>query len=230
MLAAGRPSADAVKAVQRSAGNAAVMASMAPLPVQRASAYVATGSRESQGLAQNFSRRYGLSSNPADVRPGETLWVIGHGHEIGSGTEAAHEILRSGFRLGHGRQVRLVVCNAGRHAAGSHASPAQNIANILQTTVHGSTVIVQHVNGSDFDLIEGAYQEFQPQGDVEDITSRMAHLSTRDATPVDEITQSMRQLTLNANGWAGHDAPGGTADIRDDGMDGLARAMRHLSI
>lgn len=203
---------------------------MTSLPVQRASAYVATGSSESKKLAQNFSSRYGLTSNPAGVRPGETLWVIGHGEEIGSGTDAAREILRAGFRPGQGRQVRLVVCNAGRRAVGAHASPAQNIANILQTTVHGSTAVVHHTWGGDYDLIEGAYQEFKPQGGVEDITSRMEHLSTRDATPMDELTHNMSQLTLNSNGWSGHDAPGGTADLRDDGVDSLTRGMQHLSI
>ncbi|MFE1801967.1 hypothetical protein ACFW9L_38190 [Streptomyces sp. NPDC059517] len=230
LLAAGRPSADALRSVQRSAGNAAAAASMAALPVQRASAYVATGSRESQTLADKLKERHGLSTDPKSVKPGEILWIIGHGSEIGDGTASANEVRRAGFRPGGGREVRLVVCNAGRRPVDAHAAPAQNIANILQTPVHGSTAMVMHVNGGDSDIIEGKFRKFMPQNPVEDITSRMSHLSTRDAGPTDELTSRMGQLTLDADGWSSHNGAGGSSSLRGDGVDAAIRGMRHLSV
>jgi hypothetical protein len=226
LMAAGHASPDAVRTLQGSAGNAAVAASRAAVPVQRRSAYVATGSRESQTLAQSFQQRYGLSSDPSRVRPGEVLWIIGHGSEIGSGRQAAQEVLDAGFRPGHGREVRLVVCNAGRRRADMHAAPAQTIANILGTTVYGSTAVVWHVPGGGTDIVEGDFHRFAPQGEVEDITSRMGHLSVRDADPMDELTNSMAHMTVNANGWMGSGGYG--MDL--DEVDSLTRGMEHLSM
>ncbi|MFS8198896.1 hypothetical protein ACLVWQ_09415 [Streptomyces sp. CWNU-52B] len=230
LLSAGHPSAGALRSVQRSAGNAAAVASMAAVPVQRASAYIATGARESQTLAENLKQRHGLSTDPKNVKPGEVLWIIGHGSEIGDGTAAANHVRQAGFRPGGGREVRLVVCNAGRRPVDSHASPAQNIANILQTTVHGSTAMVWHVPSGSDDVIEGKFTTFQPQGPVDDITSRLGHLAVKDADPADEVASRMGQMALNMNGWSSHDGEGGSADLRGDGVDSAVRGMRHLSM
>jgi hypothetical protein len=217
LLTAGHPSADAMRAVQRSAGNVAgnatAAASKAALPIQRTSAYHATSSRESQVLARNLRQRYGLSSRPRDVTHGEVLWIIGHASEIGSGTGVANEVLARGFRPGGGRQVRLVVCKAGQRASDAHAAPAQNIANILRTTVQGSTTLVLHATGSNgrrgLDIIEGNFHSFAPQSRMEDITSRMGHLSVRDAEPMDDLTAQMGNLNMNPNGWTTYNGGAG---------------------
>ncbi|WP_408055332.1 eCIS core domain-containing protein [Streptomyces paludis] len=57
----------------QNASDPASAASTAAAPIQRRSAYIATGAGESVALAQNFRNRYGLSSDLAGVRPGEVL-------------------------------------------------------------------------------------------------------------------------------------------------------------
>ncbi|MFB4193490.1 hypothetical protein [Streptomyces carpaticus] len=211
--------------MQRAAGNATAVASMGTaVPVQRISACVTTPSNESQVLADALRERYGLSSDPSKVQPGEVLYIIGHGSEIGSGESAARKVLYAGFRPGYGREVRLVVCSAGRRPADRHSSPAQTIANFLQTPVLASTTLVRHVPGEGWGIIEGDCVRFRPQRPVEDITSRMRHLSVRDPDPVDDVTADMRYMTLNPSGWSSGGGGRGCSAIDREGVTGSPMA------
>ncbi|AXG79275.1 hypothetical protein [Streptomyces paludis] len=122
-----------------------------------------------------------------------------------------------------------MVCNAGRRAVDAHSAPARNIANILQTTVLGSTAMVRHTYEGDIDIIDGDFYSFRPQGPVDDITSRMRHLSTRDYDPVDEITQNMGYMTIDTNGWGGRSGGRGSYGMDRDDIDIISSGMQHLS-
>lgn len=212
LLAAGVPSPDAMRVLQRSVGNAAVGAARSASPVvQRASAYYVQNQNDttSKVLAKSLRERYGLSSSPSKVKRGEILWIIGHGSEVGNGTEVARRVMAEGFVPGNGKRVRLVVCKAGKREADAHAAPAQNIANILQTPVEGSTSWVWHTGSAKSDIIEGRFMTFRPQGPVEDITSRMGHLRASDVGPVDRLTHDMGYLSMATNGYSSHNARGG---------------------
>ncbi|MFC5803174.1 hypothetical protein [Streptomyces formicae] len=104
-------------------------------------AYIATSADESTVLT-GWLREQGLSNDPSQVRPGGTLWIIGHDYEIRDGNLAIRLVRQRGFNPQNTARVVLIVCSSAAVGVYGKGSTAQNIATGLGVPVYGSSIPV----------------------------------------------------------------------------------------
>ncbi|XKK61239.1 hypothetical protein HFP71_37585 [Streptomyces sp. ARC32] len=110
------------------------------LTIEPGDAVLKIPSYETGLLEGALTQEYGKPlPDPADLKPGGKLIIIGHGHQLGDGQKAATEIQNFyGNTLPAGTHIHMIVCQAG---AGAYP-PAQRLADKLNTPVVASTIDV----------------------------------------------------------------------------------------
>ncbi|MFC8414804.1 hypothetical protein ACFUJ2_15005, partial [Streptomyces coelicoflavus] len=109
------------------------------LTIEPGDAVLKIPSYETGILEGALTQEYGTLPDPADLKPGGKLIIIGHGHQLGDGQKAATEIQDLyNNTLPAGTHIHMIVCQAGSGAY----PPAQRLADTLDIPVVASTIDV----------------------------------------------------------------------------------------